>query len=464
MTVTWSSSDLDDLRSVVSGRVVGDGEPGFDEGRAVWNAMIDRRPLAVVRAAGVFDVAPTIAFARRRGLDLAIRGGGHNVAGNGTVEGGIVLDMGGLAAVSVDPGAGSVRVEAGATLGDVDAATEQHGLVVPIGVVSGTGIAGLTLGGGVGWLTRRYALTCDNLLEVELVTADGDILVASETHNPDLFWALKGGGGNFGVVTAFTFRAYRLGPQVFAGNLVYGVEKWPQAWRALAAWTPDLPDEMTTITTTTTPPPMMEMGDQPLLLVGFAWASQDRAAGIALVERLRQAAPPDAEEVGDVAWVDWQSAFDPLVPKGVRAYWRNTSFDRLDDDVIDVLIRRGQEQTWIGTAFDVHHLGGAYGRVAEDATPFPNRAARYWINIYGFWTDPADDDARTAFVRGMSSDMDPFATGGQYLNFQGHEQAGHRVLDPRSTYGPDKYARLVEVKQRYDPDNVLRTNHNIPPA
>jgi hypothetical protein len=195
-----------------------DGEPGFDESRAVWNAMIDRRPLAVVRAAAVSDVSPTIAFARRHGLDLAIRGGGHNVAGNGTVDGGIVLDLGDLADVTVDEAQQAVRVQAGATLRHIDAATQPHGLVVPIGVVSGTGIAGLTLGGGVGWLTRMHGLSCDNLLEVELVTADGDTVVASQTENPDLFWALKGGGGNFGVVTAFTFRAYPLGPQVFAAT------------------------------------------------------------------------------------------------------------------------------------------------------------------------------------------------------------------------------------------------------
>jgi FAD/FMN-containing dehydrogenase len=463
MTVTWSGSDLDELRSRVSGQVIGDGEPGFDEARAVWNAMIDRRPLALVRAADTSDVAPTIAFARQRGLDLAIRGGGHNVAGNGTVEHGIVLDLADLTEVTVDAANQVVRVQAGATLRHIDAATEPHGMVVPIGVVSGTGIAGLTLGGGVGWLTRAYGLTCDNLVEAELVTAEGDTVVASETENPELLWALKGGGGNFGVVTAFTFRAYPLGPSVYCGNLVYGVDRWRQAWGAVAEWTRELPDAMTTITTTFTPPPLLEMGDQPLLLVGFTWASDDRAAGEALVQRLRLAAPPDDEEVGDAPWVQWQSAVDEVFPKGVRGYWRNASLDRLDDEVIDVLIHAGEDQTWVGTAFDVHHLGGAYGRVPEDATPFPNRAAQYWINIYGFWTDPADDEDRVRFVRNLSAELDSFATGGHYVNFQGHENDGHRVLDPRATFGPDKYTRLVAVKRRYDPDNTFHINHNIPP-
>jgi FAD/FMN-containing dehydrogenase len=455
---------FDDLRGQVSGRVVASGDSDFDEARAVWNAMIDRRPAAIVRAADVGDIAPTIAFCRARGLDLAVRGGGHNVAGAGTVEGGIVLDLGELTAVRVDPEARTVRVQGGATLAHVDAATEPHGLVVPVGVVSGTGIAGLTLGGGVGWLTRMYGLTADNLVSVEVVTADGQLVTASRAEHPELFWALHGGGGNFGVVSAFTFRAHPVGPQVFAGSFVYGQDRWRQAWAAFEEWTRDLPEAMTAITTTLTPPPLMEMGMEPLMVVGFAWSSPDHTAGAALAERLHALAPPDAEEVGNVAWTQWQSAFDPVFPKGVRAYWRNTSFDRLDKDVIDVLVRRGSEQTWLGTAFDVHHLGGAFGQVPEDATPFPNRGSRFWINMYGFWTDAADDEARVAFVRGMSADMEPFATGGQYVNFQGQERAGHRVLDPREVFGEAKYARLVAAKRRYDPDNVFHINHNIPPG
>jgi hypothetical protein len=463
MTTSTQRLDLDDLRNRVSGTVTGQPDPGYDEARAVWNAMTDRRPWAVVRAADVGDVAPTIGFARDHGLDLAVRGGGHNVAGNGTVDDGLVLDLADLHAVSVDPATATVRVEAGASLAHVDAATEPHGLVVPAGVVSSTGVAGLTLGGGVGWLTRAHGLTIDNLVSVELVSADGRRLTASETEHPDLFWALHGGGGNFGVVTAFTFRAYPHGPRLFGGTFVYRQDRWRQAWAALEEWTRDLPDEMTAITTTLSPPPAAELGDEPVLLIGFAWASADRAAGEALVERLRALAPPDEEELGDMRWVEWQSAFDFLFPKGVRAYWRNTSFDRLDEEVIDVLVRRGAEQTWIGTAFDVHHLGGAFGRVPEEATPFPNRSARFWLNIYGFWSDAADDDARVAFVRGMSADMEPFATGGQYINFQGRESAGHRGFDPHAVFGATKHQRLVDVKRRYDPENVFHVNQNIPP-
>jgi FAD/FMN-containing dehydrogenase len=463
MTTSTLRPELDDLRARVAGTVTGRHDPGYDEARAVWNGMTDRRPWAVVRAAGEDDVAPTIAYAREHGLDLAVRGGGHNVAGNGAVDDGVVLDLADLHAVSVDAAAATVRVGAGATLAHIDAATEPYGLVVPTGVVSSTGIAGLTLGGGVGWLTRPHGLAADNLVAVELVTADGRRVTASETEHPDLFWALRGGGGNFGVVTAFTFRAYPHGPQLFAGNLVHRQDRWRQAWAAVEEWTRDLPDAMTVITTTFTPPPIAEMGDEPLLIVGFAWASSDRAAGEALVARLRSLAPPDEEEVGDVRWVEWQQAFDPVFPKGVRAYWRNTSFDRLDGEVVDVLVRRGAEQTWSGTGFDVHYMEGAFGRVPEEATPFPNRAARFWLNIYGFWPDPADDADRIAFVRGLSADMEPFSTGGQYVNFQGGEPAGHRGFDPRTAFGPTKYQRLVDVKRRYDPGNLFHVNQNIPP-
>lgn len=312
-----ATDDLDDLRAQVTGEVAGAGDPGYDAARPVWNAMVDRRPAVVVRAAGPADIAATIAFARARGLELAVRGGGHNVAGNGSVDGGVVLDLGGLSHVSVDPSARTVRVQGGATLAHIDAATAVHGLAVPVGVVSGTGIGGLTLGGGVGWLTRAYGLTADNLLQAEVVTADGRSVTASSTEHPDLFWALHGGGGNFGVVSSFTFRAYPLGPEVVASTFVYRQERWRRAWTAMEEWTRDLPDPMTAITTTLTPPPEMGMGDEPLLLLGFAWAGADPTEGDRLADQLRTLAPPDVEDGGRVPWLEWQSAFDDLVPKGV---------------------------------------------------------------------------------------------------------------------------------------------------
>ena len=456
---------LTGLRDAIGGRVIEPGDDGYDDARRVWNGMIDRRPAAVVRAADVEDVAPVIHAARELGLPLAIRGGGHNVAGHGTVEGGIVLDLGGLTDVSVDPDARRVRVAPGATLGHLDRATEAHGLAVPAGVVSGTGVAGLTLGGGIGWLTRAHGLTVDNLLEAEIVTATGEAIHTSATEHDDLFWALRGGGGNFGVVTSFVFGAVPLGPDVFAGTFIYRRERWADALRGWDAWGADVPDPMTSIATFVVPPPEFELGDDPIMVIAWLWASPDRDQGERVADRLRAVAPPDEAVVQPTRWTAWQSQADGLFPKGVRAYWKNTSFDQLDDATIAVIVDRALEQTWRGTAFDIHHLGGAFGRVPPADTPFPNRSARYWLNIYGFWTEQADDANRIAFVRGFAADMEPLASGGRYVNFLGAEDDR---ADPRSAalavFGPEKLRRLADVKRRYDPDNVFRLNHNIPPG
>jgi FAD/FMN-containing dehydrogenase len=450
------------LRASVRGRVITPGDADYDEARRVWNGMIDKHPRLIVQAASASDVAPTIAFAREAGLLLAIRGGGHNVAGAGTVDDGVLLDMGRLTAVEVDPAARLVRIEAGATLGDIDRATEPFGLAVPVGVVSGTGIAGLTLGGGIGWLTRPYGLTIDNLESAEVVLATGELVRTSELEHPDLFWGLRGGGGNFGVVTSFTFRAHPLDPDVFAGSLIYEHPRWAEALRSYLEWTADAPDEVTTLITFMVPPPDWELGDRPLMFLGFAWAGADRTAGEAVIERLRAACPPDVTVLDPTRWLTFQSAFDGALPKGVRAYWRNASFDRFDGDMVETLVEHGGAQRF-GTAADLHHMGGAFGRVAEDATAFPNRAAKFWLNIYGFWPDPADDAARTAWVKGFSDAMRPYAMAGQYVNFLGHDDADARGK-ALAAYGPAKLARLTEVKRRYDPANLFRINHNIPPT
>jgi FAD/FMN-containing dehydrogenase len=457
-----ASVDVRGLRGTIDGQVIVPGDERYESRRRVWNGMIDRRPAAIVEAAAVDDVAPTIAFARSSGLPLAIRGGGHNVAGNGTVDRGLVLDLGRLNGVTVDPGSGLVRVAAGARLGDIDRATEPFDLAVPIGVVSGTGVAGLTLGGGIGWLLRPHGLTIDNLVEAEVVLADGARVRASESENSDLFWGLRGGGGNFGVVTSFVFRAHPLDHDVFAGTLVYDARHWRNALRALAQWAGDLPDAMTTLTTLMVPPAAWDMGGKPLMFLGFAWASPDRAAGEAEIAKLRAAAPPDAAVVDPIRWLTFQSAFDPLVPDGVRAYWRNASFERLDEPLIDALVEHCAAQRY-GTALDVHHMGGAFGRIPEDATAFPNRSALFWVNVYGFWPDAVDDAPLTAWVKRCSDGLQPFAMPGQYVNFLGLDED-----DPRrkalATYGPVRLERLVALKSRYDPENVFRINHNIPPA
>lgn len=452
------------LRDRIGGSLVLNGDPGYDEARRVWNGMIDRRPEAVLRVASVDDVVTALAFARQASLTVAVRGGGHSVAGNGSVDAGLVIDLGGLASVEVDADERTVRVAGGARLGDVDRATAEHGLAVPLGVVSRTGVAGLTLGGGVGWLLRAHGLSIDNLLSADVVTAAGTQVRASASENPDLFWGLRGGGGNFGVVTSLTFRAHPLPAAVFAGNLIYRPEHWKKALLAFDEWGRSVADELTATATFIVPPPDWELGEDPLLLVGFAWSGADAAAGDAAIASLRVEAPPDLEAVELMPWAQWQSAVDDTFPVGVRAYWKNTSFDRLDEEVVDVIVARATEQTWQGTGFDIHLMGGAFARVPEDDTAFPTRTARYWLNIYGFWANEADDADRIRFVRGFADDMADFSTGGQYVNFMAGEDPAPAGVTPLPVYGEEALRRLAAVKASWDPDNMFRLNHNILPG
>ena len=457
------SDPIATLSESVGGRVLAAGEADYAEARGVWNGMIDRYPRVIVRAASADDIAPVIALARATGLPLAIRGGGHSVAGNGTVEDGILLDLGRLNSVEVDRDARLVRVGAGARLAEIDRATEPFALAVPIGVVSGTGIAGLTLGGGVGWLTRPYGLTIDNLVAAEVVLATGERVRASGSENADLFWGLRGGGGNFGVVTSFTFRAHPLDPNVFAGTLIYELPRWPEALGAFVDRAADLPDELTTLITFTVPPADWELGDRVLMFLGFAWAGADRTEGEAAIARLRADCPEDLAILDATRWLTFQSAFDSMVPNGVRAYWRNASFDRFDRQMIAAIVEHCGAQTWYGTAADLHLMAGAYGRVAEDETAFPNRSAQYWLNVYGFWPDASDDEAMIAWVKGCSDAMSRYAIAGQYVNFLGRDdiEPGQKAL---TAYGPEKLKRLMALKRRYDPENLFRINHNIPPT
>jgi FAD/FMN-containing dehydrogenase len=445
------------------GRAVLPGDEDYDDARTVWNGMHDRRPALIVQAAGVADVLAAVRLGREHDLRIAVRGGGHNVAGNGTVEGGLVIDLGPMKSVHVDREHRTVRVEPGVTLGDLDRETEPFGLVVPIGVVSRTGVSGLTLGGGVGWLTRAYGLTIDSLLAADVVTADGRVVRAAPDGDVDLYWGIRGGGGNFGIATSMEFRAQPLGPTVFAGSLIYAAPRWLAALRAFVTWTQRLPDELTSIATFIRPHPAWDMGDEILLIIGFTWAGTDPAEGARLIGPLRVAAPPDNEVVEPTRWVAWQSSADELFPKGVRSYWKNASLKGLEAGAIEAIVEHAGLAPALGSGFDIHHLGGAVARVQEDATAFPNRHAPYWINIYGVWQDRADDDRATAWAKDFHAALQPFASTGEYVNFLGAEATGG---DPRAqaiaAYGPAKFARLVELKRRYDPQNVFRLNHNIP--
>jgi len=451
----------------VDGRIVLPADSGWDEARAVWNGMIDRQPAAVLQAASPGDVAAGIDAAKTLGLPVAVRGGGHNVAGNGTVEAGLVIDLRRMNDVSVDPVSRVVSVGGGATLGELDRGTAPSRSAVPAGVVSSTGVGGLTLGGGMGWLTRAYGLSIDNLLGADLVSANGQQVRASAQENTELFWGIRGGGSNFGVVTRFEFQGVPLGPDVFAGATWYGPDKWRQALRLYAEWAPTIPNALTTIVTWMTPMAHWDVPErwkgQPLLALSWCWAGDDMAEGERAVEELLRA-DPDEVLAGPTPWLELQSSADDLFPRGVHAYFKSTYLDDFSAEAIEVLAEQSRRRRSPIAGTDIHQLGGTFGRVNEEATAFGNRDARYILNVWGVWQDPAADAREVGWVRDFWSAMQPHARGGHYTNFLGAEDAAEHQAQARASYPPATWERLVALKDEWDPGNLFRLNHNIPPS
>jgi FAD/FMN-containing dehydrogenase len=460
------TSALKSLR--LDGSLALPGDPDWDEARTVWNGMIDRQPIGVVRAASDDDVAAAIGIARDNDLPLAIKSGGHNVAGNGTVDGGIVIDLGAMNDVGVNPGTRIVTVRGGATLGDLDRGTLGHKTAVPAGVVSGTGVAGLTLGGGMGWLTRTYGLSIDNLLDVYLITAAGNKVHASAQDNPELFWGIRGGGGNFGVITRFEFQGVPLGPDVYAGAAWFTQDKWADALRFYRSWAPTIPDELTTIATWLTPMDHWDVPTEfkgvPILALSWCWAGRDMAEGERAVRELIDA-DPDAVLAGSTPWLDLQTGADDLFPKGVHAYFKSIYFDEFPDEAIDVLVEYSRRRSSVIAGTDIHQLGGAYGRVADDATAFGRRDANYILNVWGVWDAAKHDDAeQIAWVRDFIAAFEPHGNGGHYVNFLGAEEGESLRRQTRDSYLPETWDRLVKLKDEWDPTNLFRLNNNIPPT
>ncbi|ASK67170.1 FAD-linked oxidoreductase [Brachybacterium avium] len=451
------------MRSQVQGQVLEPGEAGYDEAREVWNQLIDRYPLLIVRAASVADIPPVLEAARTTGLPLAVRGGGHSNAGLGTVDDGIVLDLGQLREVRVDPATRLVTAAPGARTGDVDAATAPYRLAVPLGTVSTPGIAGMTLGGGVGWLVRQAGLALDRLVRAELITADGEQITASEHEHAELFWGLRGGGGNFGVVTSFTYEAVALPDPVLGATLYYRPAQWRRALAAFERWSRDLPDALTSILTVMVLPQHRGMGDEPWLLLRCTWVGEDEARGRALLERLSQAAPPDEADIGPISWPQWQSAADALFTVAARGFWRNTAFSRMDEDALDTITAVAAALPGRGTSIDIHHLGGAFARVSPQATAFPNRTARFWMAINGYWHDPSEDARFTAFAEQAGAAMKRLGEHGEYVNFRAREFREPISDLTRRAYGEQTYHRLQQVKREYDPRNLFRVNYNVVP-
>lgn len=450
-------------------RSIRPGDREYDEARSVWNGMIDGRPAEVVPCRTPEEVAEVIRSARDGGLPLAVRGGGHNVAGFGTVDDGVVIDLGPMNGVEVDPDKREALVGGGARLKDLDSATQAHGLVVPAGVVSDTGVAGLTLGGGMGWLRGKWGLTCDNLLEAQVVLADGQIVWASEAERPDLLWGLKGGGGNFGVVTRFRFRAHALGPEVAFAFVFHdgrrgGMKKAVQHFRDFCA---QAPDEISPLLALGTVPPgggevfPKEMEGTPFALMGAMYAGPVEE-GMKALEPLRTFAEPLADFSGPFPYVDAQKILDEDFPaRELRYYWKSTNLPALGDDLIEVVVDRARRQPSPLSTTDLWHVGGAVSRASEASAAYAGRDAAYLLNFEANWKDPVQDEENLAWVRESLEAVSEWADHRMYLNFPGFHEGGTATM--RKTYG-GKYEKLRALKRRYDPENVFRINQNIDPA
>ena len=453
---------IEELKDGFAGEIVVPGDAAYDDARRIWNAMIDKRPAVVARCAGTADVVRAVAFAKAMGLPLAVRGGGHHIAGNAVCDGGIVVDLSRMKAVRVDPGARRVFVEGGATLADVDAATAPHGLATPLGINSTTGVGGLTLGGGFGWLSRKYGMTVDNLESAEVVTAAGEVVRASATENPELFWALRGGGGNYGVVTQFEFRLHPVGPDVLSGLIVYPASEAKAVLRQYREFMAAAPDTLSVWTVLRLAPPLPflppEVHGTPIIALALMHAG-DPAEGERLVAPLRGFGRPLGEHVGVQPYSAWQQAFDPLLTPGARNYWKSHNFRTLPDGLFDAIVEALGKLPSPECEIFIGAIGGATERPAPEATAYAHRATRFVMNVHGRWRDSADDSRGIAWARDFFQASAPFAGEGVYVNFLTADE-GARV---RSAYGPS-YDRLAKAKRRYDPDNLFRMNQNIEPA
>jgi FAD binding domain/Berberine and berberine like len=459
---TLSKSDIDPFKATLRGQLIMPDDAGYDEARTVWNAMIDRRPAMIVRCAGVADVRCAVNFARDQHLPLAIRGGGHNIAGSAMCDDGLVIDLSKMKSVRVDPFTRRAYVEPGCTLGDLDHETQAFGLAVPAGINSTTGIAGLTLGGGFGWLSRRYGMTIDSLVSADIVTADGELLHCSRNEHKDLFWAICGGGGNFGVVTMFEFQLHPVGPLVYGGLIVLPIDQGKDALRHYREVARSLPDELTVwVVVSPTPPLPFLPGDvhgKPM--IGFAVCyTGPLDNGPCAVEAMSRFGTPYGMQLGPMPFTAWQQAFDtPLAPGG-RNYWKSHNLSELQDGLIDTLIDAFSSLDTPEYEVLFGQLGGATARIAADATAYSARDTIYVMNIHARWSEPADDARCIGWARTLFENTKPFALGSVYVNFMTEEETD-RV---GSAYGPN-YPRLVTVKNRYDRHNLFRKNQNIQPS
>jgi FAD/FMN-containing dehydrogenase len=449
-----------ELRDRVRGATITADDEGYDEARKVYNAMIDRRPRVIVQAANADDVVAAVNFARANDLPVAIRGGGHSVPGFGTADDAVVIDLVNMRTVDVDPGKKTAKAGGGTTWNGFNEATNKHGLATTGGLISTTGIAGLTLGGGIGYLTRAYGLSCDNLTSADVVLADGQKVIASENENEDLFWALRGGGGNFGVVTTFEFQLHPVA-EVYGGPILFEVNDAATVLKFYRDFIRDAPEELGCFPAWQIAPPLPFIPEDrhgdPFMIFVACWAGPVEQ-GEAVLAPIREIAPVVAEHVGPMPYPMINSAFDALVPPGLQNYWKTTFMKELTDDVIAAHLEQGPKVPSVNSTVHIYPINGAVQRVGADETAFAYRDANFATNIAGLWPDPAENEANTKWVRDFYEATAPLSEEGGYATFM----AGDDQERVRASY-KGNYDRLVEIKRKYDPGNLFRLNQNIKP-
>jgi FAD/FMN-containing dehydrogenase len=461
MAVAFDGAAFREFENGFAGQLVRSLDPSYDEHRKVWNGSVDRHPALIARCTGVEDVSAATGFARRTGLPVAVRGGGHSFPGLSVCDDGIVIDLGPMKGIRVDPDARTARVQAGVLLGELDRETQASGLAVPSGIVTHTGVAGLTLGGGLGWVQRKHGLTIDQLLSLELITAEGVRVKASETENSDLFWGVRGGGGNFGIVTEFEFRLCEVGPVVVAGPIFWPMQQSPEVLRFYRDWIADAPDDLMTIVVHRKAPPLAfvppELHGELIVGVVCCYAGSVEE-GETVVRPMKEFGSPVLDLCVPKPYLDHQAMFDPSFPHGQWYYFRSCDVAELTDDVIDITAEHAMQIRSPLTNFPIWQLGGAVARVGEDETAFNGRGVAHTFNI-GAATATADGfDEEREWVRNFWSALEPHHTS-VYVNFL-MDEGQERI---REAYGPHKYDRLQVLKREYDPENLFRLNQNIPP-